>query len=150
RERPDLHAPLARRRLHGARVLRHVRHPLRRPRGPEAPADAGGLRPPPAAQGLPAPGHRARPALSRVGPRAPQGLAPGGGEVSTRTTFEYARGAGAPLDPSSSRAARDDDDPLHGELMQLNMGPQHPATHGVLRLALELDGETMRSVEPDV
>ncbi|MSR61431.1 MAG: NADH-quinone oxidoreductase subunit D [Planctomycetes bacterium] len=34
--------------------------------------------------------------------------------------------------------------------MQLNMGPQHPATHGVLRLKLELDGETMLKIEPEV
>jgi len=39
---------------------------------------------------------------------------------------------------------------LHGERMTLNMGPSHPATHGVLRLILELDGETIISAEPDV
>jgi hypothetical protein len=32
----------------------------------------------------------------------------------------------------------------------INMGPQHPATHGVLRLAVELDGERIVSVNPDV
>ena len=32
---------------------------------------------------------------------------------------------------------------LNGETMLLNMGPQHPSTHGVLRLLLELDGETV-------
>jgi len=32
----------------------------------------------------------------------------------------------------------------------INMGPQHPATHGVLRLAVELDGERLVSVTPDV
>jgi len=32
----------------------------------------------------------------------------------------------------------------------INMGPQHPATHGVLRLAVELDGERIVSVTPDV
>ena len=42
------------------------------------------------------------------------------------------------------------DDPLHGELMHLNVGPQHPATHGVLRLKITLDGETIREVEPVV
>jgi NADH dehydrogenase I D subunit len=32
----------------------------------------------------------------------------------------------------------------------INMGPQHPATHGVLRLAVELDGERIVSVNPDI
>ncbi len=34
--------------------------------------------------------------------------------------------------------------------MTLNMGPQHPATHGVMRVALELDGETVLSAKPIV
>ncbi|MGI8968319.1 MAG: NADH dehydrogenase (quinone) subunit D [Chloroflexota bacterium] len=34
--------------------------------------------------------------------------------------------------------------------MLLNMGPQHPSTHGVLRLLLELDGETVIRCAPDV
>ena len=33
--------------------------------------------------------------------------------------------------------------------MMLNLGPHHPATHGVLRIALELDGETIISAHPD-
>lgn len=37
---------------------------------------------------------------------------------------------------------------LHEDLMTLNMGPQHPATHGVLRLVLTLDGEVIVDVEP--
>src|SRR5436190_9907713 len=36
------------------------------------------------------------------------------------------------------------------ETMTVNMGPQHPSTHGVLRLVLELDGETVVSVSPTV
>ena len=32
----------------------------------------------------------------------------------------------------------------------LNMGPQHPSTHGVLRIALKLDGETIKDIYPDV
>ena len=44
----------------------------------------------------------------------------------------------------------DADDPLQGELMSLNMGPQHPATHGVLRLKITLDGETVVDCEPIV
>ncbi|MCJ7706058.1 MAG: NADH dehydrogenase (quinone) subunit D [Anaerolineales bacterium] len=39
---------------------------------------------------------------------------------------------------------------LEGETMLLNMGPQHPSTHGVLRLLLELDGETVVSCIPDI
>jgi NADH-quinone oxidoreductase subunit D len=39
---------------------------------------------------------------------------------------------------------------LTGETMVLNMGPQHPSTHGVLRLILELDGETVLNCVPDI
>jgi len=56
--------------------------------------------------------------------------------------FEFSTGA-PPAD-------LDVDDPIHGELLKLNMGPQHPATHGVLRILIELDGETIRSAYPDV
>lgn len=41
-------------------------------------------------------------------------------------------------------------DDLLGEKMVLNMGPSHPATHGVLRLVLELDGEIVTKCDPDV
>ena len=34
--------------------------------------------------------------------------------------------------------------------LTLNMGPQHPSTHGVLRLQLELDGETIVKCQPDI
>ncbi len=37
---------------------------------------------------------------------------------------------------------------ISGETMLLNMGPQHPSTHGVLRLLLELDGETVVNAVP--
>ena len=37
-----------------------------------------------------------------------------------------------------------------GEKLVLNMGPSHPATHGVLRLILELDGEIITKADPDV
>ena len=36
-------------------------------------------------------------------------------------------------------------DPIHDERIVLNLGPQHPSTHGVLRLVLELEGETVTS-----
>lgn len=40
------------------------------------------------------------------------------------------------------------DSPISTEEYFINMGPQHPATHGVLRLMLKLDGETIREVIP--
>jgi NADH-quinone oxidoreductase subunit D len=36
------------------------------------------------------------------------------------------------------------------DTMELNMGPQHPSTHGVLRLVLDLDGEVVRDCRPDI
>ena len=65
--------------------------------------------------------------------------------MSETLTYEYAPGAEA-----DEILARHEDDPVHGESMRLNMGPQHPATHGVLRLMLELDGERIASVDPDL
>jgi len=42
------------------------------------------------------------------------------------------------------------DDALRGDEVVLNMGPSHPSTHGVLRLVVTLDGETVRAVRPYV
>jgi NADH-quinone oxidoreductase subunit D len=39
---------------------------------------------------------------------------------------------------------------LHTQTMTLNMGPQHPSTHGVLRLVLELNGETVVRAAADI
>jgi NADH-quinone oxidoreductase subunit D len=36
------------------------------------------------------------------------------------------------------------------ETMTINMGPQHPSTHGVLRLVLELDGEIIKKITPHI
>ena len=41
-------------------------------------------------------------------------------------------------------------DPVADQTMILNMGPQHPSTHGVLRLVLEIDGEAVVSCAPDI
>lgn len=43
----------------------------------------------------------------------------------------------------------DDGDPLSSKMI-LNMGPQHPATHGVIRLVLQLHGETIEKVKLDI
>jgi NADH-quinone oxidoreductase subunit D len=40
--------------------------------------------------------------------------------------------------------------PVAPRRMTLNMGPQHPSTHGVLRIVLELEGETIIKAEPDI
>ncbi len=40
--------------------------------------------------------------------------------------------------------------PLDATTMTLNIGPQHPSTHGVLRLVVELDGETIIRTTPDI
>jgi len=53
------------------------------------------------------------------------------------------------LDPLGI-AAPDPPDRLAGKGMMVNIGPQHPATHGVLRLVVELDGETVVRLIPHV
>src|SRR5262245_37617386 len=50
----------------------------------------------------------------------------------------------------NSRATDGELADLHGDKMVLNMGPSHPATHGVLRIVLELDGEIITKAMPDV
>ena len=49
-----------------------------------------------------------------------------------------------------SAEALDELKDLQGEKMTLNMGPSHPATHGVLRLSLELDGEIISKADPEI
>ena len=53
---------------------------------------------------------------------------------------------------SAARSAQAVDDlrDVQGEKMILNMGPSHPATHGVLRLVLELDGEIITKADPEI
>jgi NADH-quinone oxidoreductase subunit D len=41
-------------------------------------------------------------------------------------------------------------EPAQDKTMILNMGPQHPSTHGVLRVLLEIDGETVVRMMPDI
>ncbi len=47
-------------------------------------------------------------------------------------------------------SATDELQDMQGEKMVLNMGPSHPATHGVLRIVLELDGEIITKAAPDI
>ncbi len=51
---------------------------------------------------------------------------------------------------SAARAQQAMEEELRGEKLIVNMGPQHPSTHGVLRLVVELDGEEITNVWPDI
>jgi NADH-quinone oxidoreductase subunit D len=55
----------------------------------------------------------------------------------------------APIVPVQGEAYEVHED-IAGEHMLINIGPQHPATHGVLRLVLELDGETVIRCIPHI
>jgi len=69
-------------------------------------------------------------------------------ELSARELF---REVGSVLRMSEAEAAALGDlpeDPEDDQTMVINMGPQHPSTHGVLRLMLELQGETVLRCKP--
>lgn len=51
---------------------------------------------------------------------------------------------------SAARAQQAFEEELRGEKMIINMGPQHPSTHGVFRMVLELDGEEIVNCWPEV
>ncbi len=71
-------------------------------------------------------------------------------------TLEYVVGRNPEMGPDGQPTASpltpfDVSEPeLGSETMLLNIGPQHPATHGVLRLVCELDGETVVDVTPHI
>jgi NADH-quinone oxidoreductase subunit D len=72
---------------------------------------------------------------------------------SETTAAELLREVGAVLRMSEAEVAQLGglpDDPDEDQTMILNMGPQHPSTHGVLRLMLELQGETVLRCKPIV
>ncbi|HEU4800288.1 MAG TPA: NADH dehydrogenase (quinone) subunit D [Gemmatimonadales bacterium] len=67
-------------------------------------------------------------------------------ELKTPTLDAEGRVRHAPLGVSNSAY----DDGVDSERMLVNIGPQHPATHGVLRLVLELEGETVLRCIPHI
>ena len=70
---------------------------------------------------------------------------------SETTARELMREIGSVLRMSEAEAAQLGDlpeDPDEDQTMVINMGPQHPSTHGVLRLMLELQGETVLRCKP--
>ena len=62
----------------------------------------------------------------------------------TEGTVYTAMGGGDFADIAREQAERGD------ETLVINMGPQHPSTHGVLRLMVECDGETVKSIRPGI
>ena len=73
-------------------------------------------------------------------------------DPATRVAEEQARlrPPSPTASPARTSGAADETDHDIGEKMILNMGPSHPATHGVLRLVLELDGEIITKATPDI
>jgi len=69
-------------------------------------------------------------------------------ELATPGVDAEGRPIRVPLGVAEGRRAAAPD--LRSELMLINIGPQHPATHGVLRLVVELDGEVVSRVIPHI
>lgn len=67
-----------------------------------------------------------------------------------KTVREFEMPDTAARGASQVEAYQERTDDLVGEKLVLNMGPSHPATHGVLRVILELDGEVITKAIPDV
>src|SRR5205823_4366555 len=139
--------------------VRHVRHHLRRPSRLDAHPHAGGLDRPPAAQGL---RHREHPRAVQGGDQRAMTVtredamltSEGAQELLPRKGMkadELMRELGAVLRLSEAEAAAlepNETELAEDETMIINMGPQHPSTHGVLRLMLELQGETVLRTKP--
>jgi len=70
-------------------------------------------------------------------------------ELKTPTVDPSGRLVAAPLG-GRRRPSEAGNDDFGAEHMLINIGPQHPATHGVLRLVVELEGETVRRVIPHI
>ncbi len=83
-------------------------------------------------------------------PPSPEANEPGAA-AETRIAFgDPAARAASAADALAAAGPADDLQEMQGEKMVLNMGPSHPATHGVLRIVLELDGEIITRASPDV
>ncbi|RYJ06888.1 MAG: NADH-quinone oxidoreductase subunit D [Actinomycetales bacterium] len=70
------------------------------------------------------------------------------------TTDPYAGTTDSPTAPVFTVTGQDwdtiDSSAVEGDRIVINMGPQHPSTHGVLRLVLEIDGETVTDARPGI
>ncbi|MBL9216053.1 MAG: NADH-quinone oxidoreductase subunit D [Opitutaceae bacterium] len=56
--------------------------------------------------------------------------------------------SGSAAAPFSSASVRPVHDEFHGDLLEVSMGPHHPSTHGVFRMMVTLDGETIVRLKP--
>ena len=56
--------------------------------------------------------------------------------------------APSPFSTSFGPTVRAVNDPFHGDLLEISMGPQHPSTHGVFRMVATLDGEIIVKLKP--
>ena len=54
----------------------------------------------------------------------------------------------SPLESAPGARVRAVRDPFHGDLLEVSMGPHHPSTHGVFRMNVTLDGETVVKLKP--
>ena len=94
--------------------------------------------------------------LERGASQTPYLTSEGGQEMRLRSQLrpdELLREVGSVLRMSEAEAAALSSrqvDPSEDQTMIINMGPQHPSTHGVLRLMLELQGETVLRCKPVV
>ena len=90
-------------------------------------------------------------AVSQAGDITAAGTNEGRQELQLRKDVsekEVLRGSGAVLRMSESEVAALAGTQSEDQTMIINMGPQHPSTHGVLRLMLELNGETVLRCKP--
>jgi NADH-quinone oxidoreductase subunit D len=77
-------------------------------------------------------------------------LGDGGGTATAHAPRTIELELSAPSGPPRQVQRTSEGLDVHSESMLVNIGPQHPATHGVLRLVLELDGETVLRCIPHV
>lgn len=71
--------------------------------------------------------------------------------MATAQTISFREPAARASTPAGgSPPSVDDQQEIQGDKLVLNMGPSHPSTHGVLRVIVELDGETITKAIPDI
>ena len=70
--------------------------------------------------------------------------------MATTQEISFKEPAARVAERQAAFGANDELPEMQGEKMVLNMGPSHPATHGVLRIILEMDGEIITKADPDI